>query len=86
MLKRTILLLALFALCAPQYAIAAKRKREEVKTVIIPVYDTVRVVVTDTLWVKPQPTPKFGTLNPTHTPAEIDSLVEAWVQLHQKQS
>ncbi len=86
MLKRTILLLALFALCAPQVAVAAKRKREEIKTVIIPVYDTVRVVVTDTVWVKPQPTPKFGTLNLAHTPAEIDSLVEAWVQLHQKQS
>ncbi|MBO7220252.1 MAG: transglycosylase SLT domain-containing protein [Alistipes sp.] len=86
MLKRTTLLLALFALCIPQLTIAAKRKREEIKTVIIPVYDTVRVVVTDTIRVKPQPTPKFGMLNLAHTPAEIDSLVEAWVQLHQEQS
>ncbi len=86
MLKRTTLLLALFALCIPQLTIAAKRKREEIKTVIIPVYDTVRVVVTDTIRVKPQPTPKFGMLNLAHSPAEIDSLVEAWVQLHQEQS
>ena len=86
MLKRTILILALFSLCAPQVTIAAKRKREEVKTIIIPVYDTVRVVVTDTIRVKPQPTPKYGTLNLAHSPAEIDSLVEAWVQLHQEQS
>lgn len=86
MLKRTILLLALFALCTPQIAVAAKRNRAEFKTVIIPVYDTVRVIVTDTIRVKPQPTPHLGTLRLKHTPAEIDSLVEAWVELHQKQS
>ena len=86
MLKRTILLLALFVFCAPQTLIAAKRKRAEVKTVVIPVYDTIRVVVTDTIRVKPQPTPRHGSLQLNHTPAEIDSLVEIWATMHQEQS
>ena len=86
MLKRTLLLLVIFVLCAPQTVIAAKRKRGESKSVVIPVYDTIRVVVTDTIMVTPKPAPRIDTLQLAHTPAEIDSLVEAWVLLHREQS
>lgn len=85
MLKRTILLLVLIALCAPT-TLAAKRKRNETQTVVIPVYDTIRVVITDTIKVEPKPAPRIDTLHLAHSPAEIDSLVEAWTVLHQAQS
>ena len=85
MLKRTILLLVLVVLCAP-ITLAAKRKRSEPQTIVIPVYDTIRVVVTDTIKVEPKPAPRIDTLQLAHTPAEIDSLVEAWVVMHQEQS
>ena len=85
MLKRTILLLVLIAVCAPA-TLAAKRKKVEQKSIVIPVYDTIRVVVTDTIKVEPKPTPRIDTLRIAHTPAEIDSLVEAWAILHQAQA
>ena len=85
MLKRTLLLLVLVALCTPAPT-SAKRKRNEPQTVIIPVYDTIRVVITDTIKVEPKPAPRIDTLTLAHTPAEIDSLVEAWAILHQAQS
>ena len=84
MLKRTLLLLVLVALCATE-TFAAKRKKIEPQTITIPVYDTIRVVVTDTIKVEPKPAPRIDTLRLTHTPAEIDSLVEAWSLLHQIQ-
>ena len=84
MLKRTLLLLVLVALCAPT-TFAAKRKKNEAQTVIIPVYDTIRVVVTDTIKVEPKPAPRIDTITVAHTPAEIDSLVEAWAIMHQTQ-
>lgn len=85
MLKRTILLLVLVALCATE-TFAAKRKKIEPQTITIPIYDTIKVVVTDTIKVEPKPAPRIDTLRLTHTPAEIDSLVEAWSLLHQTQS
>lgn len=85
MLKRTILLLVLLALCTP-VTIAAKRKKNEPQTVVIPVYDTIRVVITDTIKVEPKPAPRIDTLTFAHSPAEVDSLVEAWALLHQAQS
>lgn len=85
MLKRTILLLVLVALCAPE-TFAAKRKRIEPQTITIPVYDTIRVVVTDTIKVEPKPAPRINTIAIAHSPIEIDSLVEAWSLLHQAQS
>lgn len=84
MVKRTLLLLVLAVLCSP-VALAAKRKKIEPQTVTIPVYDTIRVVITDTIKVKPKPAPRIDTLRLAHTPAEIDSLVEAWSLLHQAQ-
>ena len=86
MLKRTILLLVLIALCISPTTLAAKRKRNESQTVVIPVYDTIRVVITDTIKVEPKPAPRIDTLHLAHSPAEIDSLVEAWTVLHQAQS
>ena len=85
MLKRTLLLLVLIVLCAPT-TFAAKRKRVEPQTITTPVYDTIRVVVTDTIRVEPKPAPRIDTLMLAHTPVEIDSLVEAWSVLHQAQS
>ena len=85
MLKRTLLLLVLLALCTPT-TIAAKRKRNEPHTITVPIYDTIKVVVTDTIKVKPKPAPRIDTLTIAHSPAEIDSLVEAWSILHQAQS
>ena len=84
MVKRTLLLLVLAVLCSP-VALATKRKKIEPQTVTIPVYDTIRVVITDTIKVAPKPAPRIDTLRLAHTPAEIDSLVEAWSLLHQAQ-
>ena len=84
MLKRTILLLVLVALCAP-VTIAANRKKNAVQTLSIPVYDTIRVVVTDTIKVEPKPAPRIDTITIAHSPADIDSLVEVWAIMHQKQ-
>ena len=84
MLKRTLLLLASLALCLS--ASAAKRQKSVVNRVIIPVYDTIRVVVTDTIKVEPQPAPRIDTLRLAHSPAEIDSLIETWSVLHQAQA
>lgn len=85
MLKRTIFLLVLFAVCIPT-SVSAKRKRSNQQVITIPVYDTIRVVVTDTIKVVPKPAPRIDTLTIAHSPAEIDSLVEAWTILHQAQS
>ncbi len=85
MLKRTLILLVLLAVAAPT-TLAAKRKRRESQTIVIPVYDTVRVVITDTIKIEPKPAPRIDTLRIAHSPAEVDSLVEAWAILHQAQS
>ena len=61
MLKRTLFLLVLLAVCVPQ-TLAAKRKKNEAQTIVIPVYDTIRVVVTDTIKVEPKPAPRIDTL------------------------
>ncbi len=84
MLKRAIFLLAILTICTPE-AFAIKRRKSEPKTIVVPVYDTIRVVVTDTVRVEPKPAPRIDTLQLAHTPAEIDSLVEEWAVLHQAQ-
>ena len=86
MQKRTLILLVVLLLCAPAtYAAKRKSNKEQQQTVVIPIYDTIRVVVTDTIKVEPKPAPRIDTLRLAHTPAEIDSLVEVWSILHQKQ-
>ena len=86
MQRRTLVLLVVLLLCAPAtYAAKRKSNKEQQQTVVIPVYDTIRVVVTDTIKVEPKPAPRIDTLRLAHTPAEIDSLVEVWSALHQAQ-
>ena len=85
MLKRTIILLVLLALCVPMSSFA-KRNRSSVQVVRVPVYDTIRVTVTDTIKIVPKPAPRIDTLQLAHTPAEIDSLIETWAILHQAQA
>ena len=85
MLKRTIFLLVLLALCVPMSSFA-KRNRSTVQVVRVPVYDTIRVTVTDTIKIVPKPAPRIDTLQLAHTPAEIDSLIETWAILHQAQA
>ena len=50
-----------------------------------PVYDTVRVVVTDTVRVEPQAAPRIDTLRTALSPAEIDSLVDIWSRMSAEQ-
>ena len=82
--RRAILLTLLVAMCVPATTMAAKRRRGE-RGVVTPIYDTIRVVVTDTIKVEPKPALRIDTLQLAHTPVEVDSLVEAWTILHQAQ-
>ena len=83
MQQRTLVLLVLLLLCAPAtYAAKRKSNKEQQQTVVIPVYDTIRVVVTDTIKVEPKPAPRIDTLRLAHTPAEIDSLVKYYKIYH----
>ena len=88
MIKKTILLLAIVALCTPA-AFAFKRKsgqksqQPQQHIVKVKVYDTIRVVITDTIKIQPKPAPRIDTLRITQTPAEIDSLVEVWMTYNQ---
>ncbi len=85
MFKRVILALLILLLCAP-IAVAKKSKRTEVKSVVVPIYDTIRVTITDTIRVVPKPASRIDTLSIAHSPAEIDSLMEEWSLLQAAQS
>ena len=85
MRNRSILALLILLLCVP-LALAKKGKRTEVQRVVVPIYDTIRVTVTDTIRVVPKPAPRIDTLTIAHSPAEIDSLMEAWSLLQAAQS
>lgn len=89
-MNRLTLLICLLALCTieAREAVGApkRRARTTTQTEIVKVYDTVRVVVTDTIRVEPKPAPRIDTLRVKQTPAELDSLVEAWARLHILQS
>ena len=86
MFKRSIFLLVLLAICMPtSAAIIFKKRTSQAQTATVPVYDTIRVVITDTIKVVPKPAPRIDTLRLSHTPAEIDSIVEMWTALHQEQ-
>ena len=92
MIKKTILIIATIALCAPT-ALAAIRKTEQaakqpttkqhVETKVVTVYDTIRVNVYDTIKVNPKQSPRIDTLRITQSPAEIDSLISVWVAYQQ---
>ena len=53
------------------------KKRPKTQNVVT-LYDTVRVVVTDTIRVEPKPAPRIDTLRHTLTPTQIDSLLHIW--------
>ena len=63
-----------------------RAKQPEPQQVIIPVYDTIRVVVTDTIKIEPKPAPRIDTLQLQHTPAQIDSLIDIWHTMNIEQS
>ena len=89
-MKRIAIVLCLLTLCAIEASEAsgAIKRRAGAKAPAVQhriVYDTVRVVVTDTVRITPKPAPRIDTLRIMQTPAEIDSLVEAWVRLHTMQ-
>ena len=88
MLKRTLTILLLLAVCVPaSYAIERKKvaKEPEIVTQTVTVYDTVRVVVTDTVKIVVKevvkPAPRIDTLTVTQSPKEIDSLAAVWRKL-----
>ena len=85
MFKRTILALLILVLCTP-LAVARREKQPVVKYDTIPVYDTIRVTVVDTIRIKPAPAPRIDTIASKHSPAEIDSLMEEWSLLQLAQS
>ncbi len=53
-------------------------KKKTVTQKVVTVYDTVRVVVTDTIRVEPKAAPRIDTLRHTLTPTQIDSLLHIW--------
>ena len=82
MFRFAVILLLALLLSLPTLSAKRKAPRVEIKTV----YDTVRVVVVDTIRVKPKPAPRIDTLRLAHRPDEIDSLVEAWNEIAIAQS
>ncbi len=82
---KTILVAAVVAaLFVPSAAPARTPRNRTVHRIIH--YDTVRVVVTDTVKVVAKPSPRIDTLRLEQSPAQIDSLVEAWQQMLMTQS
>jgi membrane-bound lytic murein transglycosylase D len=54
------------------------RKSQKQNSRVVTIYDTVRVVVTDTVRVTPKASPRIDTLQIAHTPEQIDSLLDLW--------
>lgn len=54
------------------------RKSQKQNSRVVTIYDTVRVVVTDTVRVTPKAAPRIDTLQIAHTPGQIDSLLDLW--------
>ncbi len=73
-------------LCAVPCGASAQRRAKTAKhSHHTPVYDTVRVVVTDTVRIEPVAAPRIDTLRTALSPAEIDSLVDLWSRLSAEQ-
>lgn len=72
------LLCALLCLSVTAQAGPIFKRNKKENRVIIPVYDTVRVTITDTLVVIPKAAPRIDTLQMDHTPEQIDSLLDVW--------
>ena len=94
MKKITITLLLLFSVVeaaqAGAFLLNVKnfftRKNRRQTTVVVPVYDTIRVVVTDTIRIEPKAAPRIDILTIEHTPEQIDSLLDLWHTMHLEQS
>ena len=63
-----------------------KGKNKQTTQQVVTVYDTVRVVVTDTIRVEPKAAPRIDTLQIEHTPDQIDSLLDVWHTMSIEQS
>lgn len=63
-----------------------KKKNRRKSTLVVPVYDTIRVVITDTVRVEPKAAPRIDTLTIEHTPEQIDSLLDVWHTMSLEQS
>lgn len=83
---RAIAIIAILCSVLPYCATAQRRTKRAKTEHRIPVYDTIRVVVTDTVRVEPVVAPRIDTLGLALSPAETDSLVELWSRLAAQQS
>ena len=83
---RAIAIIAILCSVVPYCATAQRRAKRTKTEHRIPVYDTIRVVVTDTVRVEPVVAPRIDTLGLALSPAETDSLVELWSRLAAQQS
>ena len=74
-------------LCATPATTVAQRRAKNAKHTHhhAPVYDTVRIVITDTVHVEPKAAPRIDTLRTALSPAAIDSLVEQWSRMSAEQ-
>lgn len=84
-LKSAVLGLVAIAFAGTCFAATAPEGRRKRKTVPKPVYDTIRVVVTDTVRIEPVAPPRIDTLRTSLSPVEIDSLVDVWHTLQTQQ-
>ena len=89
----TTIILILLSVCTLQAGpirlnIFKNRKGKQATTQqnVVTVYDTVRVVVTDTIRVEPKAAPRIDTLHIAHTPEQIDSLLDVWHTMSLEQS
>ncbi len=83
-----LLALSIFASTAtaqPKFNLFKNRDKHS-KSVVVPVYDTIRVVVTDTVKVEPKAAPRIDTLTIAQTPQQIDSLLDIWHTLSAQMS
>lgn len=84
-LKSAVLGLVAIAFAGTCFAATAPEGRRKRKTVPKPVYDTIRVVVTDTVRIEPVAPPRIDTLRTSLSAVEIDSLVDVWHTLQTQQ-
>ena len=81
MVKVMKLLLLLGVLMTQMPSVQAARRvkiKSPEQVLVTPLYDTVRVVVYDTIRVEPKPAPRVDTIRFKHSLAEIDSLADVW--------
>ena len=85
-LKTAVLALAALSFAGTCFAAATTEGRHKRKIAPKPVYDTIRVVITDTVRIEPVAPQRIDTLRMSLSPADIDSLVDVWQTLQTQQS